>query len=101
MNTRERTVRVYFEDRGRRLLRGSATIPPGAVPTSVSVPMRATKVFAFPGAPGRLIVTMDTRDAGAARTLTTTLQTLVWTDLVTRTISDVMDLPLVSNTLSY
>lgn len=101
VNTRERSVRLYYEESGRARRRlGSATLPVGPV-RGVLVRIGQTKIGARSAAPARLIVTMDTTDATAARTLTTTLRTLVWTDQVTRVISDIMDLPLAARTLSY
>lgn len=101
-NTRARNLRLYYEAPGRARRRiGSAVLPIGEIPRIVSVRIPQTKITARQDAPGRLTVTMDTTDAQAARTLTTTLQNLVWTDQVTRSISDVMDLPIQTRTISY
>lgn len=101
-NTRERNLRLYYEAPGRARRRiGSAVLPVGEIPRTVSVRIGQIKITARQAAPGRLTVTMDTTDAGAGRTLTTTLQNIFWTDQVTRSITDVMDLPIIGRTLSY
>lgn len=98
-NASPRTVRVYYEERGRPRVRiGSFTAPAGLMN---SVNMRVSrKVFADAARHGQITVTFDSRDLAPGAHLRTTLNSLIYSDDITRSIP-VAETPIQAGELIY
>lgn len=100
VNETPRAVKVYYEEVGRRRVRiGSVTVPAGIM-NSVSVSLGNRKIYATPARHGKLIVTFDSRGMAPGARVRTTLDPLIYSDTITRSIF-VQGTPLAAGELVY